>query len=153
MKTTRFSPEEYRSRPKDFDPAVADRMIDMIANGEDLESLCRNNRDLPLPGTFLRWMQQDGSLALAYDEAKRIRAEILFEEIVPISDSSDSNRSRVQIDARKFNVQQTSPDKYGKVPAMTGPRQEDSLPDYAAEVRRKLDAMVKRLGDKQVAAA
>lgn len=152
MPKPRYTPDEYRQRPREFDPRIADLIVEMVTNGEDLKTICEFDRDMPLPGTFIQWTRQDSALGLAYDEAKRIRAEVYFEEIVPLSDAGDSNRARIQVDARKYHTQQAAPDKYGRGLGLPAPpRTEDAAPDYASEVRRKLDDMVRRLETRRAA--
>lgn len=142
-----WQPDDFRQRPRDYDPALADRIVEQVANGQDLFSLCLSDRDLPLPATFLRWVERDELLRADYEQARRIRTDLLVEDILRVSDSRDSRRSRVQLDARKFHAERLAPEKYG--PRPTGPEPDQkSTADAGAELRRRLDDIYSRIGRK-----
>lgn len=152
----RWTPEEYRSRPRDFDPALAEQICDRVSNGESLSVICRD-RDLPLPATFLRWVKQDSILAAQFQEAQQFRLDVLAEEMLVVSDEvEDARKSRVQVDARKFLTERLAPEKYGQRSHLA--MSADSAPakgqlDYGQDVRRKLQAMSERVADQLIAHA
>lgn len=134
-----------RQRPREFDPRLADRICDAVANGADLVSLCTYDRDLPLPGTFLRWVAKDPLLAQDWQEAVAIRTTVGVEEMLLVAEDSNPHRARVRFDARRFHAERLMPTKYGpRAYLHNGDKPENDAPDYGSEIRRKLDQMADR---------
>lgn len=144
----RYTPDEYRQRPKVFDAEVAWAIVDRVSNGEVLTEMCREDRDLPLPATFLRWVREDRDLAEAYAVALEDRNDLLVEEIIELSSGRDPKQSRVEVDARRFVVERTSPEKYGQRSYLHQRSREDADSagvDHVADVRRRIAEMAKRI--------
>jgi hypothetical protein len=142
----RWTPEEYRQRPRELDFKLADIIIERIANGEMLTEIC-DDRDYPLPATFLRWLREDPNLQSLYNEALELRTELLVEGMVEVADSHDSKRAKNQLDARRFHAERLMPGKYGPraFTAEVKPGEDEGGIDYGAEVRRKLASMAQSL--------
>jgi hypothetical protein len=144
-----WTPEEYRQRPKDFDPALADMIVERVANGETLMTICRD-RDYPLPATFLRWVGQDPTLGEQFAEAQALRSELMMDDILHVADDMDSKRGRNRLDARKFHAERMLPGKYGPRAYVTNATAKEDAGggiDWGADVRRKLESMAKRLAE------
>lgn len=96
-----------------FSQALFDRICERMAEGESLRSICRA-KDMPNKRTVLRWIEKNDKLAAQYSEAQNLRAEHYFDEIIDIADSrADPQKTRVQIDARKWVLARMNPKKYG----------------------------------------
>jgi hypothetical protein len=101
------------ARASKFSQALFDRICERMAEGASLRSVCKA-ADMPNTRTVLRWLENDGKLAAQYAEAQQLRAERYFDEIIDIADSkSDPQKTRVQIDARKWVLARMNPKKYG----------------------------------------
>lgn len=143
----RWTPDEYRQRPRDFDPGLTQQICDRVANGEALSEIC-DDRDMPLPATFLRWLRQDDTLASEYRQALLDRSDVLVEELLVVAGLSDSKEAKNQIDVRKFHAERLNPEKYAarsNVNLRTPNEPDAAGIDYGAQVRRKLAAMAANL--------
>jgi len=146
IRVSRYTPDEYRQRPREFNPALADDIIDRIANGEVLTDIC-DDRDMPLPGTFLRWVMDDPKLAEQYELAQRIGTDVSFDEIISEAWNNDTQKGTLRVKALMFRVERQEPDRYGpRATIRTGAENKDAASgiDHAAEVRRKLRSMAQR---------
>lgn len=104
-------------------PELFARICDMISEGKSLRSICKMS-GMPNKSTFFEWLKRDEKLAAQYAEAQQARAEHYFDEIIDIADSkSDPQKTRVQIDARKWVLARMNPKKYGDkfTQELTGP--------------------------------
>lgn len=77
-----------------FDPELGELICDLIADGEkSLSEICRLPH-MPYRGTILRWVMQGETgkseelkeFAICYTQAMNIRAAMLIDDTVPISD-------------------------------------------------------------------
>lgn len=138
----RYTPDEYRQRPRDYNPGLAQEIIDRIANGQSLTEVC-DDRDMPLPATFLRWCRTDPTLGMEYEQAIRDRADVLVEEMQELASGPDPQRARVEVDARKWTAERLVPAKYGARSYQLQPKPEEDKGgvDYAAELRRKIERL------------
>jgi len=151
----RWAEEDYRRRPRDFDPDVALAIIDRIANGETLNAVCSNNRDYPLPGTFLLWLEQEPDINARYRRAKAIQAELLVDGILEDGKAGTWDAG-VRVNAGKIYAEKTDPARYGpKAMVFTAPAPDPEVTTPAAageNVRRKLNQMTERLNARRRAA-
>lgn len=96
-----------------FSHELFDRICERMAEGESLRSICKA-KAMPNKRTVMRWLADDESLQAQYAEAQNLRAEHYFDQIVDIADSNaDPQKTRVQIDARKWVLARMNPKKYG----------------------------------------
>ncbi|KVP90719.1 hypothetical protein WJ95_09435 [Burkholderia ubonensis] len=99
--------------PRVFSQALFDGICERIAAGESLRSICAST-GMPAKGTFFRWVADDEKLAAQYANAQNLRAEHYFDEIVEIADkTTDPQKGRLQVDARKWVLACMNPKKYG----------------------------------------
>jgi len=143
----RWAEEDYRRRPKDFDPDIALAVIERITNGETLNAVCANNRDYPLPGTFLVWLEQEPDMNARYRRAKGIQAELLVDGMLEDGKAGTWDAG-VRVNAGKAYVEKTDPARYGPkamVYTTQAPEPELKPTDAADSVRRKLNQMTERL--------
>jgi len=110
---------------------IFNNIFNSIENGN---SLRKTLRVINLPAkTFYEWLEQDEEKSKQYARACELRADILFEEILEIADTTiegkvietdESGRTkekvgdmlghrRLQIDARKWMLGKLNPKKYG----------------------------------------
>lgn len=125
-KITTETQEEYRQR-------VMELVCNEIANSDkSLEVICGGIPDAPTGRTISRWLVDDDSLCQVYARAKERQADYLAAQILELSDqcrmgtrTTDRDgkieivtadmveRSRLQIDARKWLAAKLAPRKYG----------------------------------------
>lgn len=108
---------------------------EIAENGKSVRSILNgaNREILPSNVTFCEWLSKDEKLAKQYARATELRADILFEEILEIANTTidgkvietdESGRTkekvgdmlghrRLQIDARKWMLGKLNPKKYG----------------------------------------
>lgn len=64
--------------------------------------------------SFYKWIAANEEIQGIYNYARKVRSDVLFEQIVDISDeSADFQKDRLRIDARKWVVSKMQPKKYG----------------------------------------
>jgi hypothetical protein len=97
--------------------------------GKSVAALCRE-RGTPNRATFNNWLKLKPNLITRYAHASRQRADVWADEILEIADSgnldyaidSEGNiqvigeavqRSKLKVDARKWLMAKTAPQKYG----------------------------------------
>lgn len=151
----RWTPVEYRQKPRDFDPIVADEVLDRISNGETLGLICKTSLAMPLPGTFLRWCEQDPALATRYAEARRIGTDVNFDAALEEA-SRGPIPNQTLVKTLQWHAERSVPEKYG--PRSTLRLADNKEPsdagfDYGAEVRRKIEDMAARREAARAAAA
>lgn len=150
MHAPRWAPEDYRQRPRDYDPKIADHIIDMIEQGETLSAICGGDRDLPLPGTFVRWAEDEDELGRKYERAVRIGSIVHNDEIL----EEGRKGNGLNVHALKLHTERALPGKFGPRAAMAPPpaREDTSAGiDHGAELRRKIEQMADRARQRLVA--
>ena len=117
---------------QDEKAAWIEKIIAGVESGKSLNSVCA---EIGLPRTtFETWLEGDEKLSVNYARAKALRAELLFDEIISISDTpaerviqlgadgvGGSERidpayvtwQKNRIDARKWALSKMLPKKYG----------------------------------------
>lgn len=111
-------------------PEITERILSRISGGESLRSILSGD-DMPDRSTFFRQLQVDEALRDQYARACAVRVEHYVEEIIEIADdkgedwttdekgnskpdASAVQRSRLQVDARKWIASKLAPKKYGE---------------------------------------
>jgi hypothetical protein len=132
-------------RPSKYSDALALRICELIATSRmGIHKLCEQHKDLPAVSTIFLWISAEQYFSERYARAKEIQADLLAGDIIEISDKElrtkeqasgsnmngsfdtetikdNYNRSRLQIDARKWLASKLAPKKYGdKVDVTTG---------------------------------
>jgi len=96
-----------------FSQALFDRICEEMARGKSLRSIC-NAKGMPDRRTVEKWLSRNAKLQAQYRHAMQLREDHYFDEIVDIADSkADPQKTRVQIDARKWVLARMNPKKYG----------------------------------------
>lgn len=104
-----------RGRPATFDRAVADQILERLSEGESLRSICRDE-GMPSEGTVRLWATVDREgFHSQYTRAREHQMDSLAEDILEISDDKDADaqRSRLQVDTRKWLMSKIAPKRFG----------------------------------------
>lgn len=108
-------------------------VFNQIGKGRAVRQILRDDKDiikLPSRVTFYDWVVNDNELLNRYAYVTKVRADILFDEILEIADDGRNDtyvnsdglevinhehvqRSRLRIDARKWALARMAPEKYG----------------------------------------
>ena len=104
------------ARPTIYSEELEDKMLEEIASGRSVISLCREEKWTPNADTWYRWMYKIDGLSDRYTRAKSISSEFHADQILSIADEADNQNfqvARLQIDARKWVASKLVPQKYG----------------------------------------
>jgi hypothetical protein len=140
-----YTPEEYRQKPREFNPLLAERVIVRIANGESLNDICQE-REMPLPSVFLGWVEMDEELRKAYDKARVHRTQLLVDSMISVSRGPDDKKARTHNEVAKFHAEKLIPEIYGTGQDRRRQENEIARPDSRAELRRRIEEMAARRG-------
>ncbi len=110
--------KNHTGRPSDYMPEVADDICTLLADGESLRDVCRHP-GMPNKATVFRWLAENEVFRDQYAKATDVRADVIFDEIIDIADSTEADaaevaKSRLKIDARKWVLSRMAPKKYGE---------------------------------------
>jgi hypothetical protein len=120
---------------------VVDSIIAAIATTpKSLKTICEEIEAAPTAKTFYQWLTEDESLRDRYARAKKEQLQVLADEIVDLADKDricekvtikadgsrevvildQVDRTRLQIDSRKWLLSKLDPAKYGDKQLHTG---------------------------------
>lgn len=119
-------------RPSTYSEVIADAICDEIAIGRSVLQICED-KDFPGERTVYRWLEQHEEFRQKYARAREFQAEHYAAQIVALADTpvearkvvikpdgseeitiGDAvERTKVQIDARKWYAARLNPKKYG----------------------------------------
>lgn len=120
-------------RPSKFTLKIADEICERLADGESLRTICEAE-NMPSRAAVFRWLASDESFRNQYAHARDAQADTLADEILNLADecrigvkttrkaNGDEEtvtadmveRTRVQIDARKWLAGKLKPKVYGE---------------------------------------
>ena len=94
---------------------IKDLICEEIAKGKSLSAICRDN--LIVQSSVYSQLSKDEEFAERYARARERQADFYADEIIELADNcsgslEDSNRTRLQIDARKWACGKLHPRKY-----------------------------------------
>jgi hypothetical protein len=94
---------------------VKDLFCEEIAKGKSLSAVCRDN--LIVQSSVYSQLTKDEDFAERYARARERQADFYADEVIELADNcsgslEDSNRTRLQIDARKWACGKLHPRKY-----------------------------------------
>ncbi len=118
------------ARPTKYSEKLEDRMLEEIASGRSVISLCREEDWTPNADTWYRWMYKIDGLSDRYTRAKAISSEFHADQILAIADEADNQSfqvARLQIDARKWVASKLVPNKYGEKSQIDHTSSDDSM--------------------------
>lgn len=106
-------------------------ILERFADGKSLRAVLREE-GMPSVGHFLRWVAEDPDLAEQYARARTMCLDAMAEDIIDLADTARIGqksvskatgleitegdmveRSRLQVDARKWLMSKLAPKKYG----------------------------------------
>lgn len=102
-------------RPTTYNNEIGTEICHRIAKGESLRSICDDD-GTPGLTTVRRWLSHEdhNEFRLQYAQAREEQADYYADEIIEIADSADdTNKARLQIDARRWKASRMSPRKWG----------------------------------------
>ena len=153
---------------------ACEEILAQVAKGRSLIGVCTTGDDwIPAESVFRLWCDQDADLAARYAQAREVRADVIFEEILDIADNAKNDwmerqgegdagwaangehvqRSRLRVDARKWMLGKMNQKKYGdrSVVEGPGPNGEHTLktPDMTPQELARHVAFALARGDQQ----
>ena len=119
-------------RPSEYNEIIADAICDELAIGHSLLKICEAD-DFPSERTVYRWLEQNEDFRQKYARARELQADHYSAEIIDLADKDritqkrvikadgseeltildQTDRTRLQIDARKWYASKLAPKKYG----------------------------------------
>ena len=133
MNNTKSKGNRYSQEDKD---RLVIEITDNIAEGSDILRACKH-RELSR-STYMKWLTESDDYARTHARAMECKADVIFEEILAIADSTENDliidadgnsvtnhnviqRDRLRVDARKWIAAKMNPNKYGnKVDVTSG---------------------------------
>jgi hypothetical protein len=111
----------YSQKDKD---QIINTICKQLCTGRSLRNIIENDKGLISMPVFYEWLDANELFAKQYARACNIRQEILFEEILEISDDSSKDhtpftggvvvqRDKLRADSRKWILSKMNPKKYG----------------------------------------
>jgi hypothetical protein len=133
----------------EYDPAVGNEILERLADGDSLASICRDE-GMPDERSVRRWARNHGDFADHYAAARRLGYEKRADELLEIADDSSAdwidtgngnrvfdsvhvNRARLMIDTRKWLLSKMLPKVYGDHVTVAGD------PDQPIHVVQQID--------------
>lgn len=130
-----MSAKKKTGAPSHYTEKTAGLICELIASGESLNRICKAVEGMPDKATVFRWMIAHSEFRDNYARAKEIQAELMAEELLEIADDKSDDvsgelklpnsvavqRSKLQVDTRKWIASKLLPKKYGDKLAHTGP--------------------------------
>lgn len=115
----RLEGQSPRGLPLMFQEEIADIILDRLAGGESLRSICRDPA-MPDGSTVRKWIARNPDFSRQYAIAREEQADSIFDETLDIADSipaeapnEEIQRARLRIDTRKWVAGKIRPKKYG----------------------------------------
>ncbi len=120
-------------RPSSYTPEIAEEILDRLASGESLRTICASSEDFPDIRSVMRWLRKDEDFRQQYARAREIWADSVVDECQHIADTPQEGvivkelkdgseeitredmlgHRKLQIDTRKWAAARMSPRKYG----------------------------------------
>ena len=121
-----------RGRPSTYSPRTADAICTHLIEGRSLRSICAE-KGYPAESTVSRWLRDYPDFRTHYAHAREMQADRYAAEIIELADAERETRkhvyradgtkevtvadaverTRLQIDARKWYASKLAPKKYG----------------------------------------
>ncbi len=144
--------KETKGRSSTYSEDITDVICERIAIGESLRLICQSE-EMPALSTVFKWLNQHKEFSDQYARAREEQAECLVDEINEIADDGRNDwmekyskndkqigwilngeavaRSRLRIDARKWQASKLKPKKYGEKLELAGdPKNPVSVPIF-----------------------
>jgi hypothetical protein len=126
------------ARPLVCTPELLTRVCARLAAGESLSRICRG-AGMPAYATVVAWLMASAAVRAAFARARRLRAELLTDEVVALADDIEKPRSaaaiRLRIEARKWTALRWLPSAGVGDPAAEA----EAIAERLAAQRRRLE--------------
>ena len=104
-------------RPSIKTPELLDAIVERIAAGESLRSVCRDDA-MPGMTTVFGWLADDEQFRSKYARARDAQAEVMDDKIVSLAErveqgDMDPQAARVAIGAYQWRAAKLAPKRYG----------------------------------------
>jgi hypothetical protein len=101
-------------RPSKYSLDIAEQILGRIENGESVRRICQED-GMPSVSTVMLWLADHEDFRSRYTRAKQIQVEAMEEELLEFADerAEDPQRSRLQVETRKWLLAKLIPKKYG----------------------------------------
>lgn len=117
-------------RPSDYSAEVTSKILNRLAEGESLASICRID-EMPSYQTVYEWKQRHPEFAEKYAEARNVGLDHLADKLIDIADfenEADTLRARLRVDTRKWYLSKLAPKRYGDRLEHVGAEGKDLIP-------------------------
>lgn len=115
-----------QGRPTKYTPELALLICSRLAAGESIRTICEDE-EMPNASTVHLWVLEDrDGFSKQYAKARAVQAEVMFDEILALSDASVSDirgddksdgarvqSRKLQTDSRKWYLSKVLPKKFG----------------------------------------
>ena len=148
-------------RPSKYTNKLADKICQMIAQGQSVRSICAK-KDMISMQTFFRWLRENDKFREQYARACEERSYMHAEDIIEIADNATNDymeklegdgyifnsenvqRSRLRIDTRKWLMSKLNPKVYGDKLDMTTNGNDIGVTLSASQAEQLLNARANR---------
>ena len=69
-------------------PEVVEEILQRLSDGEPLAVICRSDKKFPHPNVWLRWVDDDEELSIAYAHARDVGADAIAVQALEIIDAA-----------------------------------------------------------------
>jgi len=117
----------------DKDAVMGDILAAIATTPKSLDSICKSDKRFPNAATVYRWIDADSELCERYTRAKEAQLQVLADQLVDLADNDricrkvtikpdgseeivildQVDRTKLQIDTRKWLLAKLNPKKYG----------------------------------------
>ena len=107
-------------RPSRYTDKLALAICRRIASGDTLTAICKDS-GMPNKSTVLRWAISNQDFCDHYAQARAIRADLRFEDILELAATAkptDVQCIKLQVDTLKWVLSREFPKKYGEKQAL-----------------------------------
>ena len=136
-----------KGRPTIFVRDIADIIIERLASGESLRKIC-SDEGMPAESTVRLWATSDrDGFHARYTRAREFQMDALSEDLLEIADNAkaDVQRSRLQVDTRKWLMSKIAPKRFGDRVAMEHTGRDGGPIEYANLSEEEIDARIATL--------
>ena len=121
-------------RAEEWSPVIEEILSTIATTPKSLETICKEIESAPHARTFWKWLEQDPELGQRYARAREAQIQILADQLVDLADTDricekvvikgdgsrevtigdQVERTRLQIDTRKWLLAKLKPKVYGE---------------------------------------
>jgi hypothetical protein len=125
-----------QGRPSLYSKAIAERILERIAEGESIVQICRDD-DMPGLRTVMRWAAEHEVFGTGYAQAREAQAEVMDDKILTAAEgaNTDPQAARVKVEAYKWRAAKLAPKRYGDKLDLTSGNEPVKLDETAVAAR------------------